>query len=513
VQSQVLLARYLRYGYKAEAIALLERASEADPADFWIHFELGAENLDLQRNEAAVRHCTAARALRPKSIITWNNLGIALSNQRKMDQSIACFHKAIELNSKHAGTYINLGSNLHSQSKLNDALACYHRAIELDPMIAVAHNNLGACLFDQKKFEDAIPCLQRAIKLDPKLPVAHRNLGLALCALGEQDKGIICLSEAIALDPKYADPHHDLGNVQRDKGHVKEAIDEYREAIRLNKEFAEAPAKLALLARVQESLGSLYGEIGSTEQAEATLKEAVKTAETLVHDHPEETEYRRLLATVCSRLGKFYLHSVWQPEKAEPVILRALRIMEKLAEEHPNEVHYIFLVGWSYRQLGTAALIGGRLDIALTRYDTAMQWLERAANKGHGEARANLPTIRLLRAIVLAHRGEYLKAVEEAETVVREGSSDFDNACCVLCLASDAAAGDAKLSQPDRARLKAQYADRAMEFLRQAVAGGLRNVAWLRSDKDLTCLRSRADFQKLVQELELKTKQVDNGKK
>jgi tetratricopeptide (TPR) repeat protein len=173
-------------------------------------------------------------------------------------------------------------------------------------------------------------------------------------------------------------------------------------------------------------------------------------------------------------------------------------------------------VGLAHRRLGTAALFGGRLDVALTRYDRAIELLERAANRGHPNAPGDLTTARTLWAITLAQRGEYLKAIDQAETIVRQGRLEplhLYNVCCIFSLAADAAAGDSKLARSDRDRLKAQYANRAMEFLRQAVAVGLRNVAMLKSDKDLTCLHSRADYQKLVQELELKTKQADIEKK
>jgi hypothetical protein len=58
------------------------------------------------------------------------------------------------------------------------------------------------------------------------------------------------------------------------------------------------------------------------------------------------------------------------------------------------------------------------------------------------------------------------------------------------------------------ARLIATVADReiqaavAMDWLRQAVAAGYKNVAHMKEDKDLDPLREREDFKKLMQELE-----------
>src|SRR5262249_23290021 len=48
-------------------------------------------------------------------------------------------------------------------------------------------------------------------------------------------------------------------------------------------------------------------------------------------------------------------------------------------------------------------------------------------------------------------------------------------------------------------------ADGAMAELRQAVTGGFRNVALMKTDTDLDALRSRPDFQQLVKELGAKS--------
>ena len=46
-------------------------------------------------------------------------------------------------------------------------------------------------------------------------------------------------------------------------------------------------------------------------------------------------------------------------------------------------------------------------------------------------------------------------------------------------------------------------AERAMHWLRQAVAAGYRNLALMRKDDDLDPLRSRPDFQMLMMDLDM----------
>ena len=51
-----------------------------------------------------------------------------------------------------------------------------------------------------------------------------------------------------------------------------------------------------------------------------------------------------------------------------------------------------------------------------------------------------------------------------------------------------------------------QYADRAMQLLRQAVQAGFNNAEHMQRDSDLDPLRRREDFQKLLTELQAEKK-------
>ncbi len=62
------------------------------------------------------------------------------------------------------------GYALKDQGKLDEAVACYRRALELNPDYAEAHNNLGIALKDQGKLDEAVACYRRALELKPDLP-------------------------------------------------------------------------------------------------------------------------------------------------------------------------------------------------------------------------------------------------------------------------------------------------------------------------------------------------------
>ncbi len=51
---------------------------------------------------------------------------------------------------------------------MDEAIAEYRKAIELDPKYVYAHNNLGMALRDKGRVDEAIAEWKKVIELDPK---------------------------------------------------------------------------------------------------------------------------------------------------------------------------------------------------------------------------------------------------------------------------------------------------------------------------------------------------------
>jgi tetratricopeptide (TPR) repeat protein len=184
---------------------------------------------------------------------------------------------------------------------------------------------------------------------------------------------------------------------------------------------------------------------------------------------------------------------------------QALRTFERLAHDHPDVREFGYDLARCTLKLAKTAEKSGRLDVALARYDKAIPILDEAVSKGYEAARNVAVAARIGRAITLAKQGNHAQATEDAEAVARrEGLTSgnvYDLAC--LCSRSSAAAGrDDRLCAANRARLKAHHAERAMDFLKKAVAMGHRKPAVMRTDSDLDALRDRDDFRKLLADLE-----------
>jgi serine/threonine protein kinase/tetratricopeptide (TPR) repeat protein len=402
-----------------------------------------------------------------------------------------------------------------------------------------------------------------------RLAEIHRELSDYAAAEESSAKAVAVLGELARAHPETAEYERDLaagysmlGLIYADTARWEEANAAYEQALAILEDQVRAHAQVTeyeyTLAKTYGASALMYHRSVRLENAEKRFQQAFDVLNKLLQNHPLNSEYQWLMATTqmnwaqdCLTRGWFekaesalkaaqsvYGRLVrarpdappedWQAlarcdailglayrelaktERAEAAQQQALEIFEKVAHEHPDVLVYEYDVGRCYMELARTAESAGRPDAALARFGKAIAIIEGAVGKGYQPGRKGLLDTRLYRAMTLATRGDHVQATAEAETVARLGGLLYTtvyNVACVFSRASAAADHDTKLSTADRARLKARYADRAMEYLRQAVAEGWGNPSLAKTDTDLDPLRARKDFQKLLAELEEKTKQ------
>ena len=76
----------------------------------------------------------------------------------------------------YAPAHISLGAVLFNQGKIEDAIACFRKAIELDPKSTDAQFNLALVLAGQGKRTEAIEVFQQLLQNDPNNEVVQRHL-------------------------------------------------------------------------------------------------------------------------------------------------------------------------------------------------------------------------------------------------------------------------------------------------------------------------------------------------
>ena len=120
---------------------------------------------------------------------TLNNRGIELRRQGKVDQAIAVYREAIQINPDLAEAHFNLGNILFAQGDNEEAIAEYRQAIRAKPDLAGAHFSLGNILLAQGNADEAIAEYHQAIRAKPDLALAHANLGARASVAGKAGRG------------------------------------------------------------------------------------------------------------------------------------------------------------------------------------------------------------------------------------------------------------------------------------------------------------------------------------
>jgi serine/threonine protein kinase/tetratricopeptide (TPR) repeat protein len=408
--------------------------------------------------------------------------------------------------------------------------------------LGVAHVRLAKIQQVLGDYREAETTLEKAIALlgalsgeQPDAADYQRDLAAGYAALGDVYRGTsrfdnaeAAYQQALAIREKLAADHpitaayqsalantyFGLGLVHRQADRAAKATASYERAQALQTRLVQENPREAeyqvALAKTQTALGIEYSRSDLTPKAEAALKEALSVHERLLRDYPDVPEYQENLGSTHTSLGLVY-HDVGQDGQSEEELRRALQIFQKLAREHPDVPLYAAQVGSSYNRLGTVEGAQGKLDAAQASFGKAIEVLGRFLERQprSPQERNQLILARVNLACIFAARGDHARAAQEAEAIA--GKEELTrvslyNIGCLYSRCAAAAGKDAKLPPTERIMLQEQYADRAIEYLRQSVAKGVHNLPIFKTDPDLDALRGREDFKKLVEEAEKKIK-------
>ncbi len=147
------------------------------------HLNRGYQLLEKNDWSGAESEFQAALKISPDKAVAWNNLGLALSQQRKDREAITAYNKALALKKgTFAAAHYNLGQVLRALGDAAGAEKAFRMAIkDSNGTHAYAHIALGVLLKSRGDLKAAVQNYKLAIlQSGDTLPVVHYNLALAL---------------------------------------------------------------------------------------------------------------------------------------------------------------------------------------------------------------------------------------------------------------------------------------------------------------------------------------------
>jgi serine/threonine-protein kinase len=424
------------------------------------HVNLGNSHVVAGRVQEALRHFNAA--LSEYEVLLRDHPG-DLEYQHKRGQALI-----------NSGYLLHqIGQAPEAVRRLKTAVGDYHAVIAAHPDVPKYRQELGTAL---------------------------TNLGSALLAAGQVEEGgkyrIAAVEEYEALVrnqpavPQYrqelARALLNLGIIEKTRGQMDEAIRRYQTALaeyeNLHRAYPKIPAYRRELAGVHNNLGNLYMDLRRFDDAARHFQASLHHKETLVREQPDVPDYAADLG-----LGQFSIARLKETTGAVQDALewygKAVATLKEVVGRSPRLVAARAWLSAAYHGLAAAQ---GRLD---RHADAAKAW----AGAAEYDAGGQRPFFRRQHARSLVRAGNTAEAVAEAGELAKANDANADalyELAATYALAS--AAGD-----QSHHRLSEEYAARAVELLRQALAKGFNDVQRLKMDDDLKSLRGRPDFLKL----------------
>jgi protein O-GlcNAc transferase len=327
-----------------------------------------------------------------------------LKDAGRLDEAIASYNQALELNWEDAEYHKKLAEVYVSQGEFENAIASCNFALKFQPSFAPAYLTIGNALHSQNKLDMAIKAYSQALAIQPEFAEASANLGSMYYQLGQLDSAANSYQKALEINPNIYSVYLMLGSVLQEQGKLDAAIACYQKLLELQPGDAGADEKLSNLlqqkerATPQTKFIELEPESGAEQVISVNKDEGYglqPSSINLPQNQPTENLNTPFTnpAEVSEQLSPLNIpasepvanFAEVEPYKrlAENCLVQG-KIQEAIAAcQHAIKIRPDFI--HAYVTLGNALQAGGKMEAAIRSYSQALEFQPNFA-----EVRANI---------------------------------------------------------------------------------------------------------------------------
>ena len=182
------------------AVEWLARAVRQNPRPEYLS-SLGLTLREQRRIEEALRVFDKALQLKPDDAELWTHRGHALFDLERKADAVVSFQHALKLRPRQWDVASKCGIFLHRLGRLEDAHSCFDLCNDIQPNHVATLYMRGRNLFDLGRFEEALADNRQAHALDPTEPNICNHIGVILRSLGRDEEALPWYDRAIELQP------------------------------------------------------------------------------------------------------------------------------------------------------------------------------------------------------------------------------------------------------------------------------------------------------------------------
>lgn len=428
----------LKQGKQEEAIACYQQTIELNPKISQAYHNLGEIYSDRQEWEKAVKNYHQAVELNPEGVWSQYGLGKALTNLGHWEEATIYYRQAIQLKPDAAVVYHSLADALVKQNLLDEAINNYQRAREIQPEIWVVHHKLGNALQEAGELEEAIASYYRTLELKPDFLWSYYSLAEALFQTQKWDEAVIAYLIALKLNKDLPELHASLGYAlqKQSQSDLEATINYYRQLVKANSEKGgietnQLPSDYEFYLHLGNALAQKNQFNGAIVIYNLGLElkpnnpeicqQLNKLLDKKYHLEQEVANYRAAIKRNSKvflshyKLGEV-LQELQEWDEAASAYLRAIRqkpeypwffyysnLLKFIVKENKLEqLHKIYRratkanydIVWGHVNLGEILTIKGKIEQAITSYQTACYNKIRESHPGFVEQNWNLKNAR-----------------------------------------------------------------------------------------------------------------------
>ncbi len=200
----------------------------------------GLTYVEEKKYNEAISDFSKAVDLKPDYDEAWFNRGLCYVQENRAGEALADFKRSIELKPEDPETYYNCGVLLMNQEKNDEAITYFDKAISLNPDYAEALINRANINQRKGKLEESLLDYNRAVVLEPDNYLPFLNRGMVYSKLQRSIEARADYTKVISLRPDNYQVYNLLGNIFFSEKNYREAITNFSKAISLRSDYADA---------------------------------------------------------------------------------------------------------------------------------------------------------------------------------------------------------------------------------------------------------------------------------